>query len=595
MRPPQCLLLTRVSFAAHICIATQPQDMPSQLLALSIAIEHPTFSADPQVLCAAAQACKTLQQAVRQRRTCNLAVVFGPTAPLHQLPSFANWMAGHSHLVSSITTNKEPTGDFNAERDFQYQTSVVKAQVVLERALQGAADAAAAAAAGEVHADDAGATPPQQQQQQLQLRLASFSTNYASLAMLISLPAHSLTHLRFDLVKNLLEQYAEVPAALARFSNLQRLQLGGEHERMPGSCLAGIAQLSKLTQLQIGAIGIGNIHDDVHEPLQQLLAQPLPLRLLQLNVQAMLPLDLTALTQLEELITDGAHQAKLPGHLRSVKMTGVHLVGSLQPLMGLQQLQHLDVCICLDVDATADVLTLTQRLPMLKHLALQYTFARDAALASRTWQKLPQLLKLSFDYEAGSEVHQSQIDDILAGVAAATSLTKLELEAFVADGEIEVGEDDDDDCEQCAPVAVCRQLSKLTGLRDLSFTDYTYLKPGDAQWLTALTNLTRLVLCNMRDGFGDAAAAAIASSLTQLRQLNLGWCELGKDGGELAEAAQLVHLTELRLEGNSQMSRDALIRVMELPTDSLVRVGLDKQQSDLVEAEGYSVDDESDV
>jgi hypothetical protein len=120
------------------------------------------------------------------------------------------------------------------------------------------------------------------------------------------------------------------------------------------------------------------------------------------------------------------------------------------------------------------------------------------------------------------------------------------------------------------------------------------LQPGDALWLTALTNLTRLVLFNMRDGVGDAAAAAIASSLTQLRHLDLGWCELGKDGGKLAEAVQqLVHLTELRLQGNSQLSREALISLLELPNKSLVRVRLDKQQCDLVGDEVES--DRSDV
>jgi hypothetical protein len=203
----------------------QPQDMPSHLLALSVALEHPTFSADPQVLCAAAQTCKTLQQAVRQRSTCSMAVVLGPTAPLHQLRSFASWMAGHSHLVSSITTNKEiNTQSLKVTRAIEYQCNVIMAQQLLEQGLQGAAEPAAAAA-GALHADDSVAAPPQQQQQQqLLLQLASFSCDYASLAMLKSLPAHSLTHLRFDLVNALPEEYAEVPASLARLSNLQHLQ-----------------------------------------------------------------------------------------------------------------------------------------------------------------------------------------------------------------------------------------------------------------------------------------------------------------------------------------------------------------------------------
>jgi hypothetical protein len=582
----------------------QPQDMPSHLLALSVALEHQTFSADPKVLCAAAQTCKTLQQAVRQRSTCSMAVMLGPTAPLHQLRSFASWMAGHSHLVSSITTNKEiHTQSLKVTRAIEFQYSVIMAQQLLEQGLQGAAEpaaAAAAAAAGEMHADDAVAAPPQQQHQQQQLQLASFSCDYASLAMLKSLPAHSLTHLRFDLVNALPEEYAEVPASLAKLGNLQHLQLGITGGRMPGSCLAGVAQLSKLTQLQIGNIGIDCMLSDVHEPLQQLLAQPLPLRKLQVDMQDLQPLDLTALTQLEELVTDGFDWlSKLPTQLRSVKLTAVRSdgrYGSLQPLIELQQLQHFEVCIDVDYTATSGVLMLTQRLQRLTHLALRYTFARDAAAASETWRQLPQLRELSFEFEEGVRVHRWEVSDIVAGVAAATSLTKLALEAYCADEESGEADDEDDALVEweCAPVAVCRQLSSLTGLRDLSFTEDTYLKPGDALWLTALTNLTRLVLFNMRDGVGDAAAAAIAHNLTQLRHLDLRWCELGMGGGELAEAVQqLVQLTELRLEGNSQLSRDGLNSLLQLPNESLVRVTMDAQQSDLVDVEVES--DRSDV
>jgi hypothetical protein len=323
------------------------------------------------------------------------------------------------------------------------------------------------------------------------------------------------------LVNALSEEYAEVPAALARLSNLQHLQLDSRRGGMPGSCLAGVAQLSKLTQLQIGNIGIDSLQSDVHEPLQQLLAQPLPLRLLEVDMQELQELDLTALTQLEELVTDGFNKwSKLPCQLRSVKLTGVRNDGTSKPLKELQQLQRLDACISVDSDATKQILKLAPRLPRLTHLGLSYTYAWDAVAASHTWRKLPQLRELSFDYQAGIRVHLWQTKDIVSGVAAATSLTKLELESFSAieSGESEAEEQDWGDCEVGA-VAVCRQLSKLTGLRDLSFTKHTMLKPGDALWLTALTNLTRLVLFNMRDGVGDAAAAAIASSLTQLRHV----------------------------------------------------------------------------
>jgi hypothetical protein len=540
---------------------------------------------------------------VRQRSACNLLVVLGSTAPLHQLRSFASWLAGHGHLVRSITTNKEPatqpeTQPFEISRAVDNAFDVVEAQQLLEEGLL----AAAGPAAPGLSADGARAAASQQQQQQQRLNLASFSSDYASLEMLRCLPTHSLTHLRVEFNYALPEQYAEVPDVLARFSNLQQLQLDGQGGKMPGSCLAGIAQLSKLTQLQIE---IGSLRSSLwdplilQQPLQQLLSQPLPLRMLQLDMQDMLyePLDLTALTQLEELITDGLHpQSKLPGQLRSVKLTGVRDKG-LEPLRELQQLQRLDVCISVDSEATTTVAQLAQRLTGLEHLALRYTYAWDAVTASDTWCKLPQLRELSFDFEAGVRVRCWQIDGILLGVAAATSLTKLELEAFCA---VEVNgeetEDDESPAEwECAPVAVCRQLSKLTGLQDLGFTRYTMLEPGDALQLTALTNLTRLVLSNMHDGVGDAAAAAIASNLTQLRHLDLSWCELGRDGGDLAEVEKLVHLTELRLEGNSQLSRDALNSVLCLPTDRSVMVGLDKQQRNLVAVSAMRERNGSDV
>uniref|UniRef100_A0A383VXX4 Uncharacterized protein n=1 Tax=Tetradesmus obliquus TaxID=3088 RepID=A0A383VXX4_TETOB len=135
-------------------------------------------------------------------------------------------------------------------------------------------------------------------------------------------------------------------------------------------------------------------------------------------------------------------------------------------------------------------------------------------------------------------VRRCEVNDILEGVAAATSLTKLELEAVCV---AECHEDDLHDEAPCdwVAVAACRRLSALTGLKDLCILEDTILPPCDALALTSLTSLTRLVLSNMRGGVGDVAAAVLAHQLTQLQHLDLRRCDLGKGGWDSAGIEQL--------------------------------------------------------
>uniref|UniRef100_A0A383W2P3 Uncharacterized protein n=1 Tax=Tetradesmus obliquus TaxID=3088 RepID=A0A383W2P3_TETOB len=83
---------------AAMHLERHPQDEAQEaaeraLLALSIAIDHPALSTDPQVLCAAAQACKDWREAVQLCGVCNTAVVFdaaaGPAAQLQELAAQA--------------------------------------------------------------------------------------------------------------------------------------------------------------------------------------------------------------------------------------------------------------------------------------------------------------------------------------------------------------------------------------------------------------------------------------------------------------------------------------------------------------------------
>uniref|UniRef100_A0A383W0X1 Uncharacterized protein n=2 Tax=Tetradesmus obliquus TaxID=3088 RepID=A0A383W0X1_TETOB len=534
----------------------------------------------------------------------NTAVVFDPEAPLlqnmHQLHSFASWLPSHVHLVSSITANKAalkrgPDDEANVTATTLYCMHTICAQPLLALALQPAVSAAAAAAAAAPPRDaDADADPSTGSQagdseqaapqQQHVLRLASFSSNYAGMPVLQALPAHSLTRLQFDLAGLCTPDYpgvsTQVSGLLARLSNLQELQIddtrsSSSSSSFPaGRCLAAIAQLRKLTQLRLNASN----WTELQQPLQQLLEQqqPLPLRKLHLELPERYvgSVDMSALTQLQEFAVNELHPAMvLPRQLRSLQLTRVQMPGRLAPLTALQQLQRLRVHINIDHDATEAVQRLAAALPALQPVALAYDYAWDAMIAAPRWKQITQLRQLCFVQDAaagGPPAYLNQIYSILEGVAAATSLTKLELE------EACLAHKSGAESQEWVPGAACRQLARLTGLKDLCITERSLLPPGDALKLTALTNLTRLVLDNVRVGVGDAAAALIAQHLTQLRHLDLWCCELGSTGWDCAELEHLVQLTKLPLEGNEQLSSVALSCVMGLR--GKVHVRLDAEQ-----------------
>uniref|UniRef100_A0A383VB07 Uncharacterized protein n=1 Tax=Tetradesmus obliquus TaxID=3088 RepID=A0A383VB07_TETOB len=138
---------------------------------------------------------------------------------------------------------------------------------------------------------------------------------------------------------------------------------------------------------------------------------------------------------------------------------------------------------------------------------------------------------------------------ICNGIAASSSLTKLELDVVVYP----------EDQEHDGPVyvEVCAKLAGLTNLNALCMAD-SCLVPGDALALTALTGLTRLELKGTGAGVGDLAATAIASSCQQLRHLDLSSCELGSMVC-LAVVRSLTQLTELQLEGNSGLTQQGLM------------------------------------
>jgi hypothetical protein len=348
-----------------------------------------------------------------------------------------------------------------------------------------------------------------------------------------------------------------LPDLLARLSNLQELHLVSKGEPVPSSCLAGIAQLQQLTQLQLS--GECSEWEDIQQGLQQLFAQPLPLPLLRLQLDNVLRdtafsdegkkgLDLSGLTQLLELVTAQLSEAwVLPAQLTSLQLETVDEASMLQPLRRHQQLQRLALEVCFADSSVEEALELVQiaaSMPALQHLDMRYVYAIDAVHSAPTWKQLP-LRELSIFMDPYFPPDEQEMASVLQGLAAAVSVTKLVLDAWYAHETDDV-DGDGQRLWTAAPVAACATLAQVTGLRDLCITQDSVLPPGDALALTALTNLTRLVMNGLDAGVGSAAAAALMQSLTQLQHLDLRDCEVDTAECEMRRK-QLVQLTQLLL------------------------------------------------
>jgi hypothetical protein len=184
---------------------------------------------------------------------------------------------------------------------------------------------------------------------------------------------------------------------------------------------------------------------------------------------------------------------------------------------------------------------------------------------------LPQLreLVIKFNY---CLPYERQWTAILAGVAAATSLTKLELDPRMTDDYVEwtgIAEN------ELPEVAVCASLTALTRLKDLTFKCEsnagdvwcTNLAPGDALALTALTGLTSLDFGWAEHGVCATAATALANNLKQLQQLCLNGCmelETAEGVACLAAIGRLTKLTYLDLEDNPGLTGQGLMQLTGL-------------------------------
>jgi hypothetical protein len=356
---------------------------------------------------------------------------------------------------------------------------------------------------------------------------------------------------------------------LGRLSSLQQLCLRRPYSEdsnasAAGNCLAGIVQLSRLTLLRLHGTW-----PDLQQPLQQLLAQPLPLQQLDLNLAhgrqpPAVPVNLAALTQLQELTTccELPSGVQLPRSLRSLSQPlcqdGNNLTTAVLPL---HQLTYLSLSI--EYQQCQPLLQLA-RLPALHHLQLAYYNPADAAATAAAWPQLPQLRGLLL-MNCSDLPMQEHMPALLPALAAARSITNL--------GWDEHWQQDE------AAVAVCPSLARMTNLEVLVFS--SALVPGDALALTALTNLRTLILNCDSGGVDDFVATSLACSLKQLRHLDLSYCKMHSMVC-LAAIGHLTQLSVLRLLGNSGLTKRGLMALTGLSLLQELDVTNDEEVTDEV-------------
>lgn len=459
--------------------------------AITIALQHPAFSTDQQLLCSVARVSTAWNTAVQQSVTRALDVHLDhsirgatkkPPTATKQLTSFAAWLPKCTGLVCSISINRDydnlALGGSDAE----------PAEALLEQTLRRCVIAPAAPAAqGHV-----------QQHDPKPLQLQSYSSDVLhSNAILQSLPGGSLTRLTLQRV-----DYKLSAAALGNLPNLQALVIHTTTDRCFDSCMSAVSQLSRLTFLDVEG-------DDSFDTLQlpgQLQELHLTLRKssscaadgLQLSLQQH-----TGLTHLEVRSTCSLPGgAQLPKQLESLKLDleNTAATQSLQ-LTTLQQLKQLTIL--QSWDSTQDLLALS-RLPNLQHVSLGYCrgWAAEAAVA---WPHVRQLRSL----QLGTGTHAPSPHVLFRCLSLATTLTNLELHCSV---------------HGMRDVSVCKSLAALLDLQHLKLPcvglDMSVDSVcGDVHHLSALTKLTCLDLSECRQLVSADALRVLAPQLTQLEKL----------------------------------------------------------------------------
>uniref|UniRef100_A0A383WDL0 F-box domain-containing protein n=1 Tax=Tetradesmus obliquus TaxID=3088 RepID=A0A383WDL0_TETOB len=612
------------------------KDTPdSGLMALTVAVAHPTFRSSPKVLCAAACVCKDWRQEVQECAGCNTdvhlslrscsesstTIAVPPLLP--KLQGFASWLAKHGPLVKSLEVDSFSLSDTISDTAVQLLRMGIQ-QAAATCCVQPLAAAKPPAADYSTTSAAPGATSTGlqqlQQRQQPGLRLASF-TSHAPWAvdLLPVLPAHSLTRLQLgwgdSTAGNIAaENYAAaLAAALPRLSSLQELVLCGtiawvpQGEPQVDSCLAVLRQLTRLTCLEVFD------ETDADEPnsaVHQLLAQPPP-RLQELHLGMISswglprPFDFGRLQQLHQLVFHSMEPevSVLPAQLRHLGLAYCRGPHQLAAVLPLQRLPALSFMMCDGFTEPEQLLRLAQ-LPARQELRLSSEGTWSAAVATApAWGQLPQLCELKVECR---EAHATgrELAAVIAGVAAATALTGLDLQMFSLESP---GREDDGHEEHAAasmwggPQQVALNISasiawltrlqslELSGLDNVNSSIWRAagLVVGSVCALAALTGLTHLGLRRGGACVDDFTAAALAHSLKQLRRLDVSECELGTMVC-LAAIADLPRLSDLQLKGNPGVTQQRLMLLTRLPHLQILSVARNDEVTDAFMDEALS-------
>jgi hypothetical protein len=451
--------------------------------------------------------------------------------------------------------------------------------------------------------------PPPQRQRQLGMASFSSNTTWAN-SLLPVLPAHSLTRLELQVDHSSFARDARastaaaLAAALPRLSSLQELVLKGDGANELNQCLSVLGQLRGLTRLEL-------IDWDwsawTHISVNQLLEQPPPLRVWHWKLGPQLAsdelsflLDMRDMQHLQEFVGLNGFDpvlANFPTQLQHLEVDDCYhsfqLLAAVTPLQQLTSLgvgwQRADASPVLGAEQ-GTLLQLAQ-LPALQKLRLALFSLHRAAATAPVWGQLPQLCELKLSHAVSwSDVSVGEVAAVFAGLAAATRITRLELDmSFTLPGE-DVGDEEADEqhvgVEQAAeqhvgvgeageqhvavfvagglhaPVDACASIAALVGLKHLKLSGLGHVI-GDVLALTALTRLTFLGLPHGGARVGDTQATALATSLKELRHLDLSCCELG--GMLCMEViAGLPQLTELSFTGCPGVTCEGLMALTQL-------------------------------
>jgi hypothetical protein len=384
--------------------------------------------------------CKSWQEAEQHCSARSLHVQLqGKAARSLKLCSFASWLPKHAALVNSIAIGNVTPDEYVRFVGAQPPAAEVSAAEELRQALQ---LAALRPALGDTHvAPSSAANQLASSAQQGALRLASLSSDLPGAAgLLAALPAHSLTRLELGLERSGSSgSSSALSAALAQLSNLQQLHISGGHDSH-GSCLAGITQLSCLTSLRLAGCW------DIGEHLQELLAQPLPLRVLNLRLSSSLPdLNLAVLTQLEEVntvagMTDSMHGPWVfPDQVRQLDLGVLNCAGMLAAVTGLQQLRRLKFEAISWQEEDVLLLPALAQLPALQHVETTFDDAACAVEAIAALPQLPQLRVLTVVFHWHNPDYEDW-EQIKAAVAACTGLTRLRMDTGAVENPLPAGE-----------------------------------------------------------------------------------------------------------------------------------------------------------